>query len=709
MNKRTRRGVSAVLALLLLASFLFLPASGIFHVRRDPGKAPESAGREPCVGMDAFRPPESPAPCGFRDVSEDDWFHDSVAYARSIGLIRGLTEAEFAPNRAMTVASCLALAVRVYEAYHGITPELPGGEHWYDDDVRRAGEYGILPAGCENFEDPVRRDQAAAIFCQMLPREELSPRNEVEWIPDLQPGAPYYEQILTLYRAGVLGGVDDLGFFRPDRPATRAELVTILCAAVNPAMRRSVRLLRGDLSVFRERAQQETPYGFTDVGAEDRCAREIGIQQRLGIMDGVGSGRFSPNASVTLAQALKVCVAVFAQYHGISLRETEQPWDDCAVQRALVCGILTTPLPDYDRPATRGEILRLLSRCLRAEDLAPINEVDELPDVPPASEDHDSALQLVRAGVLRGSDESGAVDPELCVTRAELAALLTRLLLPEERLRFTPDPEAVVTFHYGVSGSGRFLLTGYRLGHGANVLVLSFAIHGWEDSWQRDGRALVELADATKAYLEARPELLRDGDWTVYILRCLNPDGLYLGSTHDGPGRCTTTRLGENGELLTDTGIDMNRCFPHLFRSFGSPRNFNGTQPLQCVEARQLAKFIRQLPDAEKRVSIDVHGWYGEILTTSGKGPLYKSLHAQFPEMPQVRIVGGSGYLAAWMGYELGYDSALLELPSSIRSHNGFLRSRCTERFTAAIADLLAHYAPAIPRPVTPEEESRLR
>lgn len=690
---KLRRRAAILLSLLMLSQCMLFPAFSIFTARNvsaaasEPEAVPEQAG-----GMSAFALPDGPLTCSFTDVSEEAWYYEYVASAEALGLVQGRSGGQFAPQAQMTVAEAIVLSVRIYEKYHTITPEESIGDRWYDPYVARAAAYGILPEGCEDYDAAVRRDQAAAIFSRMLPDEELEACNEVEWIPDLDASSPYYDDVLKLYRAGVLVGVNRSGCFRPEKTATRAELVKTLCAVILPSLRSSVRLLEGNTSVFSDRVTEDVSCSFTDVSASSWYYRPVGLLEQLGIMNGVGSGRFAPNGNVTLAQALKVVVAVYEQYHGLLPAETSLSWSAYAVQAAQDYGILTAKYSGYNRAATRAEVVTFLSRCLLAKDLAQINDVGELPDATPAAEGYDSALLLYRAGVMRGSSDAGAADLELPITRAELAALLTRLLLPEERLRFTLEPAEVVTFHYGLSGSGRYYLTGYRIGRGENVMVLSFAIHGWEDHWAADGQELVDMADAVKDYLASHLELVREGNWSVYVLRCLNPDGLHLGWTNDGPGRCTTTRLDPYGNLLTDRGIDMNRCFPYRFYPFKDPRNFNGTAALQCVEAQKLAKFIRTLPQAEKRICIDVHGWLSEILATRRNSRVCQTLQRQFPDMPEVYMGGGFGYYSAWMGFVNGYDSVLLELPETVYGHTGFVNANCVGRFNAALTDLLKNY-----------------
>ncbi|MCG4546539.1 bacteriocin, partial [Clostridium perfringens] len=48
---------------------------------------------------------------------------------------------------------------------------------------------------------------------------------------------------------------------------------------------------------------------------------------------------------------------------------------------------------------------------------------------------------------------------------------------------------------YGLSGRSRQLKV-YKIGSGSKVLFAGFALHGWEDKWDNDGLALVNIANS---------------------------------------------------------------------------------------------------------------------------------------------------------------------------------------------------------------------
>jgi len=64
----------------------------------------------------------------------------------------------------------------------------------------------------------------------------------------------------------------------------------------------------------------------------------------------------------------------------------------------------------------------------------PTNTVNSLPDVDSATPYYSEIISLYEAGVLTGSDEQGTFYPDNSITRVEAAAIITRVILLEERV-----------------------------------------------------------------------------------------------------------------------------------------------------------------------------------------------------------------------------------------------------------------------------------
>ena len=239
---------------------------------------------------------------------------------------------------------------------------------------------------------------------------------------------------------------------------------------------------------------------------------------------------------------------------------------------------------------------------------------------------------------------------------------------------------------YGTSGlmykgTGGTYLKYYQIGTGSKHLFLNFSIHGFEDSYSKDGSELTYLANELFTYLKKNmtDELIQK--CTIYILPLSNPDGQYNGWTNNGPGR-TTLYSWAGGHK----GIDMNRCFPIGYTSTQSERNYNGTEPMQAFEAQHLRNFILNNTGSQNIV-IDVHGWLNETLGNSYLGSFYRN---QFGITKHIDAYG-NGYFIQWARTIPNTRSMLLELPE-VSSHQELIKKNYVSKFNKATMDLLKNY-----------------
>ena len=101
----------------------------------------------------------------------------------------------------------------------------PATRLWYRNALWYARENGLLDAQPMDtaFECPATRQDLAEWLISALPVENLAPINAVDALPDTDD-----PQVLTLYRAGILTGVDEEGNFGGEQPLTRAQLAVVL-------------------------------------------------------------------------------------------------------------------------------------------------------------------------------------------------------------------------------------------------------------------------------------------------------------------------------------------------------------------------------------------------------------------------------------------------------------------------------------------------
>lgn len=221
-------------------------------------------------------------------------------------------------------------------------------------------------------------------------------------------------------------------------------------------------------------------------------------------------------------------------------------------------------------------------------------------------------------------------------------------------LLYQSFPANVEKIPYGTSPLGHPLNV-YKIGNGSNVLFANFAIHGFEDDWNHDGTALVNIANELIRKISATGDL---HGWTVYVNNCANPDGTFNGITNDGPGRCTVT-----------TGIDMNRCFPSGFRPLYNTRNYVGESPLGAPESIALKNIVEKIHSehingSNQMVVVDFHGWMG---MTQGNQAIGRYFNAQFNG--DVYYTMADGFFSTWAQESLSNTRAVLvEYPKNTRS-----------------------------------------
>lgn len=167
------------------------------------------------------------------------------------------------------------------------------------------------------------------------------------------------------------------------------------------------------------------------------------------------------------------------------------------------------------------------------------------------------------------------------------------------------------------------------------TIFIDFAVHGFEDSYSRDGKQLTKLANNLISYFASHSSELKN--YRLVIVPCANPDGTLAGKNNKRAcgsafGRCTAKH------------IDMNRDF----RAF------------KAVESRKLRDFI---VDCKPKIYINGHGWLNE---TYGTTKLCKIIDKN---VGLGAVNGGQycysqGYIIGWVHNKYNIPCCLLEYKS---------------------------------------------
>ena len=188
-------------------------------------------------------------------------------------------------------------------------------------------------------------------------------------------------------------------------------------------------------------AEETVP--FSDVAPYDWFYEDVLSAYAMGLVNGKSAAVYAPYEGILISEAVKLAACVRQRYAegAVTLGNGETVWYSTYAAYAEEQGILTEEPADWDAHALRGEIMELFARAVPLE---AINDIPDgsIPDVPMDHPHAEAVYALYRAGVVQGvNEETHLCQPDAWVTRAEIAATLTRLTDPAVRIRFSMPQE----------------------------------------------------------------------------------------------------------------------------------------------------------------------------------------------------------------------------------------------------------------------------
>ena len=166
---------------------------------------------------------------------------------------------------------------------------------------------------------------------------------------------------------------------------------------------------------------------------------------------------------------------------------------------------------------------------------------------------------------------------------------------------------------------------------------MTFAIHGFEDDYKRDGKVLVNEAYNLIKYYNENPSKLKN--MKLIIIPCLNPDGTIEGKNNLRSGKKAFGRC-------TYKHIDMNRDFIN--------------SKFKAKESRAFRDFLKE---NKPNVFIDFHGWLNQSYGAAQICNLAKNslkINKTFKGM----YATTAGYLYGYVHKQYNCPTALVELKS---------------------------------------------
>ena len=185
-------------------------------------------------------------------------------------------------------------------------------------------------------------------------------------------------------------------------------------------------------------------FPFLDVPSDSWYYSSVKAAWENDLIDGVTANEFKPNATLTVAQTIKLAAALHQldRTGEVSLKNGGANWYDSYVSYAVTNGIIEKDYANYTKaqmnaPVTRGEFVHIFHG---AEDAyKAINTVADnaIPDVKATDKFAAEIYEFYRAGILTGSDAKGTFHSASTIKRSEAAAILLRMFEASARKRIT--------------------------------------------------------------------------------------------------------------------------------------------------------------------------------------------------------------------------------------------------------------------------------
>lgn len=191
-------------------------------------------------GMNNFKTKNTYTESVYNDVPSGEWYKASVQKCYELALMLGNGDGKFNPEGNVTLAEAITMASRVFNIYNGGdgTLDTSSGNKWYDGIVSYAVSKNVIKANdFTNYERAATRAEMAYIFSNAMPAAEYNVVNEKISAPDVKNTEKFSNEILKLYKAGIVVGSDDAHNFFPASNIKRCEAAAIICRVVDKTQR----------------------------------------------------------------------------------------------------------------------------------------------------------------------------------------------------------------------------------------------------------------------------------------------------------------------------------------------------------------------------------------------------------------------------------------------------------------------------------------
>lgn len=195
------------------------------------------------------------------------------------------------------------------------------------------------------------------------------------------------------------------------------------------------------LAVFDDIADM-TPTTFTDLGTNHWGYYGIKVSYDKGILVGDTEGTFRPDGTVTWAEAITIAARIHSTYYANALNTNCRPGEQWYMPYVRYCsahGMLPTSRPTDRQLETKNinryDIAYIFSRTIDAGDMPQISSLTMTDEAKIPAYYKSSVKQLYSAGILIGMEDN-SFSGSLSTTRAEVATVIARIILPAERVGY---------------------------------------------------------------------------------------------------------------------------------------------------------------------------------------------------------------------------------------------------------------------------------
>ncbi|MBQ7574193.1 MAG: S-layer homology domain-containing protein [Clostridia bacterium] len=320
---------------------------------------------------------------GFTDMDTAAWAIPAVDYLAAKGIVAGISQSKFAPNRNITREEFTALLIRaigIPDSTKALSFKDTDNDEWYAPYIRAALSAGIVNGISDTWfgvGEPITRQDMALMLSNAITSQniELAQNGSVPDFADKNAISDYaVEAVERLCLCGIMNGVSDTEF-APHANATRAMAAKVLYSVLLPKTSSATvnenvetadfalqvgllvpdsenNLVLADKVTRAELARiicvtmnydtgVGTGTGFPDMSSQDALFPYAVTAVSIGIMDAPG-GAFRPNEEVSVYELVNAMIGILG-YNNIMDEVTKETVWQKAAELGLMKGASLKP------------------------------------------------------------------------------------------------------------------------------------------------------------------------------------------------------------------------------------------------------------------------------------------------------------------------------------------------------------------------------